>query len=130
MINNTTADEGVDKNYESSSNRIQPSPPEQFPDRPIAELFEILADHRSRYVLSYLKNTYHKAASRDELASHISTQDPDSAPEERIAIALHHTVLPKLEDAELLEYDSQDAFVQYCGHPKLESRLAETGNWE
>lgn len=91
-------------------------------------IFEVLADDNCRYVLSYLKDMSDDVASRDELASHVDSHVPDSSTEERVTIALHHLMLPKLEDAGLLEYDPRSATVRYWGHPQLEFILAEVCN--
>jgi hypothetical protein len=34
--------------------------------------------------------------------------------------SLHHTHLPKLDDAEVVEYDADDGTVQYRGDPHIE----------
>lgn len=97
---------------------------------PFDTIFELLADHQRRCVLSYLKNTSDDVVSRRELASHVSTQIPDAVSEEHVAARLHHTVLPKLDGAGLLEYDPRSATVRYRAHPGVESCLDRAGDYD
>ena len=67
--------------------------------------FDILADGRRRAVLSYLIQD-ERQADLDELATHISAVEPTVA-DGQAATTLHHLHLPKLADAGLISYDSE-----------------------
>lgn len=79
------------------------------------EVFSALADERRRQTLHYLLAAPDAVVPVDSLVTSVATAaDIDR---ERAAIALHHFVLPKLEEAGLVAYNRQRATVQYRGHP-------------
>lgn len=83
------------------------------------ELLGLLADGYRRATLLYFHESPADVASVSDVAGAISErhqQDPD-----RIAARLHHSTLPKLVEADVLEYDSRSSRVRYCGHPGLDA---------
>ncbi|MFC7081107.1 DUF7344 domain-containing protein [Halorussus caseinilyticus] len=83
------------------------------------QLFEVLADGYRRRVLAYLDDTDDGIAAFSELVEHVADDsDGESTDDhERIAVNLHHNHLPKLEDANVVEYDPRSEVVRYRGDP-------------
>lgn len=94
----------------------------------IDEAFRLLADRRRRQAIRYLQAHGDGAVSVDELAAGIA--DLESAAGDggedavrRTAIELHHAHLPKLADADLVDFDVVDATVSYRSHAVVEDLL-------
>lgn len=90
------------------------------------DIHELLADRQRRHALAYLHDKPEDVATREELASHVSSRHPESPSEEYVVAELHHVSLPKLEDAGLLEYDPRSGAVRFYGHPEIGHFLDET----
>ena len=78
----------------------------------LSELFEILSHSRRRFVLNYLERT-DGSAMTDVLAEEIAVRERADSSETSgepavsdIELALHHTHLPKLDEAGLVTYES------------------------
>ena len=87
--------------------------------------FELLSHSYRRYVLHFLATHSNGVATRRELATVVSESvhdEGDSTEDEldRIATELHHVHLPKLADANVLDYDSRTGYVRYWGEPTIE----------
>lgn len=91
-------------------------------------LFTALADAHRRYALRYLRNTSDGVATLTELIDYVANQTDTTKDDERerIAVALYHKDLPKLEATGLIEYDARSKTVQYKGHSLIESWLDQT----
>lgn len=85
-----------------------------------------LAHRRRRIILSVLKE-YDGAMARAELAKVVvaredgdiqDTQPTDAA--EDLLVQLHHVHLPKLQQAGLISYNTDEGSASYNGHPALE----------
>lgn len=91
-------------------------------------LHRLLASERRRHLLSYLSTNASHPVSREELVDVIAEwEQPDPGPEThrvRIETDLHHVHLPKLADAEVIDYDPVTEAVYYNGSDRLESFLA------
>jgi len=84
------------------------------------ELFEVLADEHRRRVLAYLADTDDGVAAFSELIEHVAADSTgESTDKERVAVSLHHSHLPKLADASLVEYDPRSEVVRYRGGPAV-----------
>jgi DNA-binding transcriptional ArsR family regulator len=82
------------------------------------ELFEVLADGHRRHALAYLADTDDGVAAFSELIEHVADDSAGgSTDKERVAVGLHHSHLPKLADASLVEYDPRSEVVRYRGGP-------------
>ncbi|SIR20070.1 hypothetical protein SAMN05421858_1803 [Haladaptatus litoreus] len=68
-------------------------------------LMELLADHRRRYALYYLRKQ-ESEVEIDELASRIAEWDSDDR--ERILTELRHKHLPKMEEVGIIERDGDE----------------------
>ena len=91
----------------------------------IDAVFDVLADDHRRALLSYLQDA--SEASIDELAAVISRQGDAYRQDDREsehAVRLHHVHLPKLADANLVEYDRRAGRVEYVGGSDIADLLA------
>lgn len=86
---------------------------------PRDELLTILADDRCRAILSHFQDSAADVATVGELVDEISKQDHGGA--ERAAIQFHHSVLPRMADTGVVDYDARSTTVRYRGHPELEA---------
>jgi hypothetical protein len=78
----------------------------------IDELLRAVANEGRRLVLYYLRES-HDVATVDELITDLSaTMETDHG---RIAVKLHHQILPHLIDADLIAVDRESDQVQYVG---------------
>ncbi|WP_090619199.1 DUF7344 domain-containing protein [Natrinema salaciae] len=94
---------------------------QQLYPREIDDLLNLIANHRRRSVLSYFRDSTADVTSVSTLANEISDQCPGDA--ERVARQLHHSALPRLADAGVVDYDARSNVVQYRGHTELEILL-------
>lgn len=86
-------------------------------------LLEILASHRRRDVLYYLRNR--EVAGIDELTRYLVEESSETPNEtdvderlERMKATVVHTDLPKLRDTGVIEYDSRTGTIRYRQPPK------------
>lgn len=88
---------------------------------PLDRLLALLANHRRRYALYYLHGVETRVVTLDELADRLQRwelewdrrAEPTSAGHrERIRLTLHHEHLPRLADANLLDYDAHSRTVR------------------
>lgn len=75
------------------------------------EYFQILAAERRRVTLDVLRKMRNSIRLSD-LASEVAKREDgidsnDDSALERVKISLHHTHLPKMDDARLLDYDTE-----------------------
>jgi hypothetical protein len=109
-----------------TSNRTrQVRPPGADASRSSAELDRIvtvLGDATNRRVIRYLHRN-DGIAFRDAIVADLVASG--RADRERIAIALHHSVLPRLDDCDVVEYERETGLVIFQGDP-LVAALLET----
>ncbi|WP_255167526.1 DUF7344 domain-containing protein [Natrononativus amylolyticus] len=81
-----------------------------------SEFFEMIGSKRRRYVLYALQNQ--KNATFEEVTERVAIWETETPPEEldertrqNIRVNLHHSHLPKLEDAGIIRYDRQSGAV-------------------
>lgn len=97
----------------------QPTDPSRKDD-----LYRLLATRHRRATLAYFDESSSDVASVEEIADAIS----DCGGTEQAMIQLHHYALPRLDAADVVDYDTRSNTVRYHGHPDLESvreRVAE-----
>jgi len=83
------------------------------------EVLACIADEECRAVLAVLENQT-GAVSTDELPRTVAAQSGDcDRSADRVRVRLYHVVLPKLDDAGLVDYDPEEGAVTYRGHPDL-----------
>jgi len=81
------------------------------------DVFEILSSPRRRYLLHYLRQRQ-EAVELTELAEHVAAWENGVDPDElttqerkRVYVSLYQTHVPKLDDAGLVDYDSESGMV-------------------
>lgn len=82
------------------------------------QIFDLLSNRRRRYVLNFLLRV-DRPVSIQELSKELATwefdvdqEDLTDQQEKRIYVALYQTHIPKLEDAGVIEYDSDAGLVE------------------
>lgn len=83
-----------------------------------------LASKRRRVILATLKDA-DTALTRDELVQRVVAREYDDTADQQETIDevladLHHIHLPKLEQADLIFYDTDTETAMYIGHPALD----------
>lgn len=84
----------------------------------VDELLPLLADDDCRSVLQYFRDATADEYTVQEIAREITTQRHES--EQKTAARLHHSVVPRLADADIVDYDADLNLVRYRGHDELE----------
>lgn len=87
----------------------------------IDELLIALADSQRRAIVRHFHDSARDRASLAELSDTI--RPPSNALTDAVAVQLHHSTLPRLEAAGLLEYDARTNMIVYRGHDRMESLL-------
>lgn len=118
--------DGGDGNVASDSTTA-PSDDEWRRSR-LTETLDALANPRRRDVLYHLSEN--DAATIDALAAEIAARETDVRPEdvssddrEATMVDLHHTHLPKLADAGLVEFDRRSGAVAFRDPPEMLDEL-------
>lgn len=81
----------------------------------------LLADQRCRETLAYFQDAPTDVVSVQTLANEIS-KEAHGGPDQ-VAVHLHHSVLPRLADADTIDYDVRTQTVRYQGNAELEALL-------
>lgn len=82
----------------------------------IDDLHNLLANRHSRATLLYFRESSSEVASVSEIAEEIS----DQGGEEHARIQLHHYALPRLDAADVVDYDPRSNTARYRGHSDLD----------
>lgn len=90
---------------------------------PVSTVFEVLSDERRRHLLYFLIDEARGRASVSDIADHIHSVDPGMA-RDTILVELRHRHLPKMDSADLVEYDGRAGSVRYLEDPLVEECLA------
>ncbi len=116
-----------DRQFGLLDERAKKEPPVASVHEHLDELLDLLADSRCRHILSYLHETSVDAVELTDLVAAVVARESDldngNDHYEAVAIDAHHTYLPKLEAAGLLEYDARSRTIRFYGHPLLEEFL-------
>lgn len=91
--------------------------------------FELLRDWRTRTTVAHLVENDAETVSFEELRDRLAAADPAAAVDplatrRRATIALHHVVLPRLDDEGIADYDARSGTVRYWSNPEVEDVLA------
>lgn len=90
-------------------------------------ILSLLADHQRRDLLRHLIESPEQTATLEECVQHILQREEERTGQcpghEQVETALHHIHLPKLEQTNILEYDSRSQVLRYRGHERLEAWL-------
>lgn len=123
MSDNTVSGEDGEIKPETSENRTPPVDTSEIPILSSETVFELLGDRHRRAVLSYLENTDDGHASLSDLAAYVSQHTCAGNSLDHVTTRLHHSALPRLADAGLINNDPETKTVQYIGHPLVEDCL-------
>lgn len=85
------------------------------------DLLQLLADHRRRAVLAYLRQSTDGVASLEELIDEI--EGHGASGEQEAAVQLNHIILPRLAEQDFIQYDRERGTIQYHHHPGLETLI-------
>jgi DNA-binding transcriptional ArsR family regulator len=88
-------------------------------DVPLDATFDVLANRRCRIALRHLAEC-DDALVVDDLAARLADELDGEASETHLSTSLHHTHLPKLDDAGLVEYDSDRGFARFRDDSQFE----------
>jgi len=94
-----------------------------------AERLDLLASERRQTLLELLATSDDDVHTLESLATAVTQTeegaDLDARPSRRVSLFLHHVHLPKLDDADVVAYDSQRNVVECTG--RAEQLLDTTG---
>lgn len=96
---------------------------DEVDDSTLNQAFNLLAGHRHRYVLEKLRETSDGVATVNDLADHLVKQVPDATDRDQETVALHHNILPKLDDANIIDFDPRTDTARYRGTELIEDLL-------
>lgn len=82
------------------------------------ELFDLLSDRYCRAVLAYLRDAEEDRTSIWELATEI--HDGSHRKKDPVVVQLRHSTIPRLADADAVDYSPNSGLVYYRGHDELE----------
>lgn len=89
-----------------------------MPESTIDTTLALLASRRRRLALRQLRDAGGEWVPATALADRIVERSADDAATRRsVRIELHHSVLPKLGDADVVDYDPALGRARYCGGP-------------
>jgi len=98
---------------------------------PPSERLELLASKRRQTLLEVLSDSAEDVHTLESLATAIAQTEQGTElgarPPRRVCLFLHHVHLPKLDDADIVDYDPQHKVVEYTGDGRIEHLLASTG---
>lgn len=90
----------------------------------LGELLSLLAKDRRRYALYCLSDTSSQRLAVEELVEELESVERSCRATEpsrtELALSLQHVHLPKLNDADVIEYDQTDGQIEYQGDDQLE----------
>lgn len=87
------------------------------------ECHELLASECRQALLEWLAAASDRRHTLESLASAVSSSD-DMDQFQAVSLSLHHVHLPKLDEADVLDYDPNSKTVEYREAPRVE-RLVE-----
>ena len=89
------------------------------------EIIEIIASQRYRDVLTYFYESDRTEASLGQLTEHLLKERSlgKSSGRDEMRIILHHSVLPKLADYGLIDYNIDESRICWVGHPEVDEIL-------
>jgi len=79
------------------------------------DYFEVFTPEYCQAVFQYFEHQPTEPATVTDLGAYISEQHRSNKDETDIAVFLHHSTLPKLADAGLIEYDPRSQTARYTG---------------
>lgn len=90
-------------------------------------ILSLLAHHQRRDLLAYLSEEAAPTATVEECVGHLVEQEAERTGKrpghEQVETALHHSHVPKLVDAGIVDYDARNREIRYWGDDELEAWL-------
>jgi DNA-binding transcriptional ArsR family regulator len=86
------------------------------------DTLRLLADERRRTALRFLIEG-DGPTTVDEVAERVAADAGDDRPVERVRVDLHHTHLPKMDEAGVVDYDARRGTVRYRQRAAVEELL-------
>lgn len=86
----------------------------------------LLGELRHRYrrqILTFVEESDSETTHLDDLVEYLENRNDEPPASRRLTVILHHSALPALADAGLVEYDSQTNTVRNRDGSRLESAL-------
>jgi len=130
---------GADREHEFEQTRTQRSVSRNptVTDR-LDTIFGLLCNPRHRYLLYYLVSVdgevFELADAVTVVRNHeiAGTEMDDHPSRKEVRTTLHHTHLPRLADAEILDYDPRQGTIRLTGYNEAEEWLeyVESKEWE
>ena len=123
-----------DRDHNDST--AEPTPTSEIPDVSLSlnAILEVLAHHHRREILRLLKEDPDHTANIGDIISHLINHEANRTGErpgrDQIEIAVHHTHLPKLTSAGIVEYDTRSKELRYWHHENLEDLLDDLHSYE
>lgn len=96
----------------------------------LRDVFSLLESRRRRCALYFLTDTSEIETDFETLRDAVidyekRCEDPPEAPD-TVTISLEHVHLPRLDQADVIDWDREDRTIEYLGHPLVERWLSET----
>ena len=92
-------------------------------------ILSVVANEHRRAILDALDDAFEKTLEFDVLVDRVANRirDEDAKRKsvehrQRVRIALHHTHLPKLDEARIIDYEAETGHIQYIGG-ELEKKI-------
>ena len=123
MSDNTGGGENDETKSEGAENAGSSVGASGIPTLSPETVFELFGDRHRRAVFAYLENTDNGRASVSDLAAHVAQHACADDSPSQITVHLHHKHLPKIDAANLIDYDREHETVRYVGHPLVEDCL-------
>ncbi|WP_158059426.1 DUF7344 domain-containing protein [Halorussus halophilus] len=88
-------------------------------------VFSLLSNEHCRYLLYYLVTKEGEVAEIDDAVKGVSKykaageETDKQVNREKVRIELHHSLLPKLRDAEVIDYDQRHGTIRFTGDSAL-----------
>lgn len=92
----------------------------------INQRFALLDQYERRCIIHFLREAETDQVSVSDVVKHLQEQDQTPDDRDELAIALHHTHLPKLAALGALDFDSRSETVRYDGDELVDSLLELT----
>lgn len=97
------------------------------PSLSLDETLGLLSNRERRTLLAYLREEGDRTLTFDEVVDHLVAQRSERIGEQtdrdHVARSLHHVHVPKLAEAGVVEYDTQDRTIRYRPDSRLETWL-------
>jgi len=98
---------------------------DEYTTEEINQRFALLDQYERRCIIYFLQGTETDHVSISDLITHLQRQDPTPDEHDKLAIALHHSHLPKLGTIDTFDFDSRSETVRYDGDELLEALLEQ-----